>query len=44
MFASGVGYARATRKHRESALILRTLCARKISALNEKGTSGMLLF
>jgi hypothetical protein len=42
MFASGVGVARATRKHGESALIWRALCARQMSALNEKCTSGML--
>jgi SM-20-related protein len=35
------GYARATRKNGESALILQALCACKISALNEDCTSGM---
>jgi hypothetical protein len=42
IFASGAGIARATRKNGESTLILRALCARKMSALNEKCTSGML--
>jgi hypothetical protein len=31
-----------TRTNGESALILRALCARKISALNEECTSGIL--
>jgi predicted O-linked N-acetylglucosamine transferase (SPINDLY family) len=42
IFASGVGYARATRKNGESVLILQTLCVCKISAWNEDCTIGML--
>jgi hypothetical protein len=40
--ASGAGVVRATRTNGESALILRAHSARKMSALDEKCTSGML--
>jgi hypothetical protein len=44
--AGGAGYARATRTNGEKALILRALCARKMSAVSEKHTekytNGML--
>jgi hypothetical protein len=42
MFASGAGYACATRKHGERKLILQALCACKISAVNEECTNRML--